>query len=45
MGGEARIAELNRIGTHFTALPIADIEHLQAHARWQIHVLSALYWD
>jgi hypothetical protein len=45
MGGDARIAELNRIGTHFTALSASDIEQLHEHARWQVHAVSALYWD
>jgi NTE family protein len=45
MGGGARIAELNRIGTHFTALASRDIEDLYAHARWQVHATRALYWD
>jgi hypothetical protein len=45
LGGDARIAELNRIGTHFTALPIKDIDCLHAHARWQVHAMRALYWD
>lgn len=44
MGGDARIAELNRIGTHFMALPAKEIEGLHAHARWQVHAVSALYW-
>jgi len=45
MGGDARIGQLNRIGTHFTALPTRDIEALYAHARWQVHATRALYWD
>jgi predicted acylesterase/phospholipase RssA len=45
MGGDARIAELNRIGTHFSAMPLNDIKDLHEHARWQVHAGSALYWD
>jgi hypothetical protein len=45
MGGDARIAELNRINTHFTALGIKDLEGLHEHARWQVRATSVLYWD
>jgi predicted acylesterase/phospholipase RssA len=45
MGGDARIAELNQIGTHFSALRRRDIEGLREHARWQVHAMRALYWD
>lgn len=45
MGGAARIAELNRVGTNFAALSIRDIEGLLAHARWQVHAMRLLYWD
>jgi len=44
MGGDARIADLNRIGTHFTALSLPDIQGLYEHARWQVHAMHALYW-
>jgi hypothetical protein len=45
MGGDARIVELNKIGTHFSALRRCDIEGLREHARWQVHAMRALYWD
>jgi hypothetical protein len=45
MGGETRIAELNRIGTNFAALSEREIEGLHAHACWQVHAMRALYWD
>jgi hypothetical protein len=45
MGGDMRIEELNRIGTHFTALSRKDIEDLTAHARWQVHAMNALFND
>ena len=45
MGGDARIAELNRVGTHFSALSEQEIDGLHAHALWQVHVMRALYWD
>jgi len=45
MGGDARVAELNRISTNFAALSNRDIEDLHAHARWQVHAMRALYWD
>ena len=44
MGGDARIAELNRVSTHFTALSARDIKGLHEHARWQAHAMHALYW-
>lgn len=44
MGGDARIAELNRIGTHFSSLPTGDIDALSMHSRWQVHAMHALYW-
>ena len=44
MGGDRRIEELNRVNTHFTALPRNDIEDLSAHARWQVHALHALFY-
>jgi len=44
MGGDARIAELNRVSTSFAALSNRDIEGLHAQARWQVHATSALYW-
>lgn len=45
IGGERRIRELNRIGTHFTALPKRDIEDLKAHACWQVHAMHTLFDD
>ena len=45
MGGDARIVQINRIGTHFTALLKGDIEALHSHARWQVHAMRAIYWD
>jgi predicted acylesterase/phospholipase RssA len=45
MGGDMRIDELNRIGTHFTALSRKNIEDLTAHARWQVHAMNALFND
>jgi predicted acylesterase/phospholipase RssA len=44
MGGDARIAELNRIGTHFSAMRTEEIRGLYEHARWQVHAMHALYW-
>lgn len=43
LGGDARIEELNRISTHFTALSKHEIEDLAAHACWQVHAMRALY--
>jgi predicted acylesterase/phospholipase RssA len=43
-GGDNRIAELNRIGTHFSAMNAGDIHSLAEHARWQAHAAAALYW-
>jgi hypothetical protein len=45
MGGADRVAELNQLGTHFTALSVRDIDSLYAHARWQVRALRELYWD
>jgi hypothetical protein len=45
MGGDARIAELNRIGTHFSAMSRRDLQGLHDHALWQVHAMKALYWD
>ncbi len=45
IGGDARVGQLNRIGTHFGALSARDIEDLAAHACWQVHIMRALYWD
>jgi predicted acylesterase/phospholipase RssA len=45
MGGDERVAELNRISTSFAALSNRDIEGLHAHAHWQVHAMRALYWD
>lgn len=45
MGGDALIADLNHIGTHFTALPTQAIQGLYDHARWQVHAMHALYWN
>ena len=45
MGGDARIRQLNCVGTQFTALSEQDLEGLKAHARWQVHAMRALYWD
>jgi NTE family protein len=45
MGGDVRIDQLNRVGTHFTALRTEDIRSLTAHACWQAHAMRALYWD
>jgi predicted acylesterase/phospholipase RssA len=45
MGGDMRIAQLNRIATHFTALSEQDLADLKAHARWQVHAMRLLYWD
>ncbi len=45
MGGDMRIDELNRIGTHFTAISRKDVEDLRAHARWQTHAMNALFYD
>ena len=44
MGGDSRVAELNQVGTHFSALRRADIGGLREHARWQVHAMRALYW-
>lgn len=45
MGGDARIQQLNRISTNFTALSKQDIEDLKSHGHWQVHAMRALYWD
>jgi hypothetical protein len=45
MGGEERIAELNRIGTHFSAMPAQEIQGLYEHGRWQVHAMHAIYWS
>ena len=45
MGGDPRVAELNRISTNFAALSNRDIDGLHAHAHWQVHAMRALYWD
>lgn len=45
LGGDVRVGELNRIGTHFTALLRKDIEDLMAHARWQVHAMYALFYN
>jgi predicted acylesterase/phospholipase RssA len=44
MGGDERVAELNRIGTGFTALSSRDVEGLAQHAAWQVRATHALYW-
>ena len=44
LGGDSRIAELNQIGTHFSAIGRNDLVDLQAHARWQVHALHAIFW-
>lgn len=45
IGGDKRIQELNKIGTHFSALPKRDIEDLKAHACWQVHAMYTLFDD
>jgi predicted acylesterase/phospholipase RssA len=45
MGGDVRIRELNRVSTHFTALPKRDVDDLKAHACWQVHAMHALFND
>ena len=37
--------DLNRISTHFTALPTKEIQGLYEHSRWQVHAMHALYWN
>jgi hypothetical protein len=43
LGGDDRVAELNRIATNFTALRGPDIRDLARHARWQVHLAHAVY--
>lgn len=43
LGGDARIDELNRISTGFSALSRRDVDDLEMHARWQVHVIGAFY--
>jgi predicted acylesterase/phospholipase RssA len=44
MGGDSKVAELNRIRTHFDALTEPELDALHDHARWQVHALHELYW-
>jgi predicted acylesterase/phospholipase RssA len=44
LGGDRRAEHLNAVETGFTGLGENDIAGLVGHARWQVHVLHALYW-
>ena len=44
LGGDSRVAELNRIGTNLTPILEPDLDSLFDHARWQVHALYQIYW-
>ena len=44
LGGDGRVAELNRIATNLTPIPEPDLDTLFDHARWQVHALHQVYW-
>lgn len=43
MGGADAVKRANEVATGFSGLSIATLTLLEAHARWQVHALMALY--
>lgn len=45
MGGDSKVADVNRIATSFGPLTVPEMDALHDHARWQVHALKAVYWE
>jgi predicted acylesterase/phospholipase RssA len=45
MGGDSKVAEINRVPTSFGPLGVPEMDALHDHARWQVHALKAVYWE
>ena len=43
LGGDSAAHRMNTVKTGFTALPLETVQHLAAHAAWQVHAAHSIY--